>query len=107
MILFKTIVEVGAGPVPHRPSQYGADRPGVGAMAIRRHPVRAQAHGRFRGTEERLRRPHVALLAQHRVDQVAVPINRPIEVAPPAADCPVCRPPPFGCAPPLSILVGP
>jgi hypothetical protein len=34
MILFKTIVEVCAGPVPHRPSQHGADRPGIGAMAV-------------------------------------------------------------------------
>jgi hypothetical protein len=65
---------------------HGANRPGVGAMAIRSHPVRAKAHGRFRGTEERLHRPHVALLAQHRVGQVAVQINRAIEVAPPATD---------------------
>jgi hypothetical protein len=55
-------------------------------MAIRCHPVRAKSHDRFRGPEECLRRSHVAPLAQHRVDQVAVPINRPIEVAPPAAD---------------------
>jgi hypothetical protein len=86
MVLFKTIVEVNAGPVPHRLSQHCADRPWVGAIAIRRHPVRAKAHGGFCGTEEHLRRPHVAPLAQHCVDQVSVPINRPIEVAPPAAD---------------------
>ncbi len=86
MILFKTIVEVGAGPVSHRLSQYGADRSGVGAVAIRRHPIRAKAHGGLGGTEERLRRPHVALLAQHRIDQIAVLIDRPIEIAPPAAD---------------------
>ena len=55
-------------------------------MAIRRHPGRTNTHGRFRGAKERLRRPHVALLAQHCVDQVAVPIDRSIEVAPPAAD---------------------
>ena len=85
MILFKTIVEVHAGPVPHRPSQHRADRPGIGAMAIRRHPVGAKAHCRPGRAEEGLRCPHVALLAQHRVDQVAVPIDRPVEVAPPAA----------------------
>jgi len=73
MVLFKTIVEVNAGPVPHRLSQHCADRPWVGAMAIRRHPVRAKAPGGFRETKERLRHPHVALLAQHCVDQVAVP----------------------------------
>jgi hypothetical protein len=86
MILFKTVVEVDAGPVPHRPSQHGADRPRVGAMAIRRYSVRAKARGRFRGAKERLRCSHVALLAQHRADQIAVPINRPIEIAPPAAN---------------------
>jgi hypothetical protein len=37
MILFKVIVEIHAGPVPHGLSQYAAGRPGVGTMAVRRH----------------------------------------------------------------------
>lgn len=80
MVLFKTIVEITAGPMPHRLSKHCAHRPWVEAIAIRRHPVRAKAHGGFRGTEEHLRRPHVPLLARHCVDQVAITINRPIEV---------------------------
>ena len=45
MILFETIVKVNAGPVLHHSSQHGADRSGIGAMAIRRYPVAAKARG--------------------------------------------------------------
>jgi hypothetical protein len=86
MVLFKTIVQVGVGSMADRPTQHGADRPGIGAMAIGGHPVGAKAHGRFGRSEERLGRLNVAVLAEHRVDQVAVAINRPVKVAPPATD---------------------
>jgi hypothetical protein len=34
-ILFKAIVEVCAGQVPHRPAQHGVDRPGIGILTTR------------------------------------------------------------------------
>ena len=37
MVLFKTIVQVGVGSMADRPTQHGADRPGIGAMAIGGH----------------------------------------------------------------------
>lgn len=86
MVLFKTIVQVGTGPVPHGLAQHGADCSGVGAMTVCRDPVRSKAHGRPRRAEEGLGRLHITMLAQLRVDQVSVPVDRPVEVAPPAAN---------------------
>ena len=86
VVLLKAVVQVGAGAVPDRPAQHGADRPRVGAVAVRRHSVRPEAHGRPRRAEEGLGRLHVAVLAQHHVDQVSVPVDRPVEVDPAAAD---------------------
>ena len=60
MVLFKTIVQGGVGSMADRPTQHGADRPGIGAMAIGGYPVGAtKAHGRFGRSEERLGRLHV------------------------------------------------
>jgi hypothetical protein len=55
-------------------------------VAVRRPPIRQEAGGRLGGTEESLRRRHVATVTYHRVDQVAVPVNRPIQVNPLASD---------------------
>ena len=86
MVLLEAIVQVGAGAVPDRLAQHAADRPRVGAMPVRRHPVRSEALGRPGRAEERLGRLHVAVLAEHRVDQVAAAVDRPIQVGPAAAD---------------------
>jgi hypothetical protein len=86
MVLFKTIVQVGTGPMPHGLAQHGANRSGVGAVTICRDPVRSKAHGRPRRAEEGLGGLHIAMLARHCVDQVSVPVDRPVEVAPPAAN---------------------
>ena len=69
-----------------RPAQHAADRPRVEAVAALRHLIWPEAHGRLRRAEERLGRLHVARLAEHGVDQVAVPVDRPIQVGPAAAD---------------------
>ncbi len=86
MVLLKAVVEVGAGAVADRLAQHAADRPRVGAVAVRRHPVRPEAHDRSRRAEERLGGTHVPVLAEHGVDQVSVPIDRPVEVDPAATD---------------------
>ena len=78
MVLFGAVVQVGAGAVP--------DRPGVGPVAVRRYPVRPEAYGRAGRAEEGLGGLHVAVLAQHRIDQVPVPVDRPLKIDPPAAD---------------------
>ena len=40
VVLLEPVVQVSARPVPDRPTEYGADCPGVGAVAVCRHPVR-------------------------------------------------------------------
>jgi hypothetical protein len=45
MVLLKTIIPKSAGAVQHRPPQSHADRSWIGAVAVRRHPIRQEAHG--------------------------------------------------------------
>ena len=86
MALLETIAQVGAGAVADPLAQHAADRPGVGAMPVRRHPVRPEACGCPGRAEKRLGRLHVQVLSQHGVDQVAVPVDRPVEIAPAATN---------------------
>ena len=74
MVLFKPVVQVSTRPVPNRFAEHAADRPRVRAMTIRRHSVRTKSHGCPGRTEEGFRRLHVAVVAEHSVDQVTVPI---------------------------------
>ena len=81
-------------------------------MAVRRHPVRPEAHGRPGGAEERLGRLHVPVLAQHGIDQVLIPVDRPIQVCPAAADLqvglvdvPACPSPATRSEPALAELI--
>jgi hypothetical protein len=102
MILFKAVVQVGAGPVPHRLPQHAADRPGVGATTVSGHPIRTKTHGRLGRAEEGPSGLHVTVLVEHGVDQVPVSVDRPIKVAPLAPDLQIrlvditadARPPP-------------
>ena len=80
MVLLEPVVEVGTGPVADLLAQHAADRPQVGAMTVHRHPVRPKAYVCPSRAEEGLRRPHVPVLAQHRVVQVAFPVDRPVQV---------------------------
>lgn len=82
VILLQPIVQVAAGPVSHTPAQLGPDRPGVAIVAVRRDPIRRHASGRLCGAEERLRRRHVAVLAEQHVDERAGAVDRAVEVAP-------------------------
>ena len=86
VVLLEAVGQVGARAVPDNLAQYAADRPRVGAMPVRRHLLRSEAHGYPSRAEERLGRLHVAVLAEHGVDQVAVPVDRPIQVRPAAKD---------------------
>src|SRR5215213_8337666 len=86
MVLLQLIVQVAAGPVPHTTAQLGPDRPRVAVVAVGRDPVRRHAGHRLRGAEERLRRRHVAMLAEHHIHQRAGAVDGTIEVAPAALD---------------------
>ncbi len=58
-------------------------------MSIGRHPFWGVAHGVKSLLEKALGRLHIPFLAQHRVNQIAIPIDGPIEKAPFAMDADV------------------
>ena len=68
--------------MPHAFAQRGADRPGVAVVAIGCDPVRCHAGHRLGGTKERLRGRHVAVFTEQHVDQVPVPVDSAIQIAP-------------------------
>jgi hypothetical protein len=84
MVLFKSIVQIDARPVTDVAAQRRADRAWVGIMPVGCHAVRHKAGNRPCGAEELLGCSHVTGRAQHRVDEVPVAIDRPIQVAPAA-----------------------
>ena len=65
-------------------AQRGADRPRVGAVPAGGDLVGRDARGGLGRAEEGLGRGHVAVLAQHGVHEVAVAIDRPIQIRPAA-----------------------
>src|SRR3954447_11696431 len=71
------VVFVGAGAVDHAPAERRADRPRVGAMAIRGDLIRDYTSDGLRRAEEGLGRGHVAVLAQQGVHEVAVAVDGP------------------------------
>jgi hypothetical protein len=84
MVLFKPIIQVDVRPVADGAAQRRADRARVGIMPISCHAVRHKASNQPCRAEELLVRSHVTGRAQHRVDEVPVAIDRPIQVAPAA-----------------------
>ena len=82
VVLFQPVVQVGARPMPDRASERRVDSPGIGPKAVRRHPVRWEAGGRFYRAEKGLGGFHVAVLAQPGVDQVSISIDGTIQVDP-------------------------
>ena len=68
MVLFKAVVQVGTRPVPDGFAQHASDRPRIGAMTIRGHPVWTKSHGCPGRAEEGFRSPHVAVFTEHGVD---------------------------------------
>src|SRR5215471_21365396 len=86
MVLFKSIIQVDARPVADLAAQRRTDRARVRVVPVGSHPVRHKAGNRPCRAEEPLSRSHVTGLAQHRVDEVPVAIDRPIQVAPAAMD---------------------
>src|SRR5258708_31935162 len=82
MILLQSVIEILAVAMPHTCAQGRADRSRITVVPIRGNPV-----GRFTGDhlgrlEERFRGGHVAVLAEHYVDQRARAIDGTIEITP-------------------------
>src|SRR5512132_2449546 len=86
VILLQPVIEVAAGPVPHPFAELGLDRAWVAVVAVRRDPVRCDPGDRLGGPEERLRRRHVAVLAEHHIHQRAGAVDGSIEIAPATLD---------------------
>src|SRR5215213_3737028 len=80
VVLLQSVVFVGAGPVRDPPAEHGADRPRVGAVPVRGDAVRGDAGDGPRRAEEGPGRRHAAVLAEHGVDEVAVAVDRPIQI---------------------------
>src|SRR6476661_2970923 len=90
MILLDAVVQIAVGPMQHLATQYLADGPGVGVVTIGGYSF-WRAAGDFLGLpKEFLGYRHVALLAQHGVHQIAVPVDGPIQVMPLAGHFDVC-----------------
>src|SRR3954451_617778 len=81
-----TVVQITTASVPHALAQRGADRPGVAVVAVGRDPIWRDAGHRLGGAEELLSGSHVAVLAEQHVDQVPVPVDGAIQIAPAAMD---------------------
>jgi hypothetical protein len=81
VVLFDALVFVAAGAVEHPVAQGLADGARVGVMPFGRH-LRGGTTDEVQGLREAaLGRGHVALLAEQRVDEVAVPIDRAVQIA--------------------------
>ena len=75
VILLQPIVEITAGAVLHALAQRRADRTGIAVVTVGGYPLRRDAGDCLGRSEERLRSSHVAVLAEHHVDQRAGPVN--------------------------------
>lgn len=84
VILLQPVVLVGAGSMRDMPAQRRADGAWVGTVPVRGDAIRDYAGGRLGGAEECLGRRHVPVLAEHGIDQVAVTVDRTIQIAPAA-----------------------
>ena len=69
MILLQPVIEVLAVAVPHTGAQGRPDRPGVTVVPVRGNSVGCDTGNHLGQLEERLRGGHVAVLAEHHVDQ--------------------------------------
>jgi hypothetical protein len=78
----QAVIEVSTGSVLHAVTQLRADRTRVTVMAIRDYPIRNHIGDGLGGLEERLRGRHVAVLAEHHIDQRAVTVDGTIKIAP-------------------------
>ena len=84
MVLFDSVVQILISPMFYTRIQFSPDRAWVTVVTVRRDTRGGDAGHGFGGAEKRLRRLHVAGLAQPDVDERTETINGAIEVTPSA-----------------------
>jgi len=82
MILFYEIVEIVVGLVENIIAKRFADGAWVGAMSVRRNELWGMANCLECLLKKALGRIHIALLAEHGINQVPITINGTIQVTP-------------------------
>src|SRR4051794_32232307 len=82
MILFHSIIKILACSMHDFSAQYPTYCPRVGVIAISRYLLRLMINNLPGSFEEPLGCLHIAVLTQHRVDQVTITIDCPIQVVP-------------------------
>ena len=82
MVLLQAIVEIVIRPMQHVIAQGLTDRTGIGIMPIGRHPLWGVADDVDSLLEKALGCLHISLLAEHRINQIAISIDGSIEIAP-------------------------
>src|SRR6202041_1465341 len=90
MILLQSVVEILAVTMPHTCAQHRPDRARITVMPIRGDPIGRDAGDHLGRREERLRGGHVAVLAEHHVDQRAGAIDGTVEITPVSLNLDVC-----------------
>src|SRR5215218_10229718 len=85
VVLLQPVVLVRAGAMDDPPAERRADRPRVGAVPVCGDALWCRACGGLRRAEEGPGSRHVPVLADHGVDQTAIPVDGTVEVAPAAA----------------------
>jgi len=86
MVLLDAVVLVPARAMANPTAQRLTDGTRIGVMPVRRHPLRHIRSERKRLAEELRRRIHIARHAQSCIDQIALPIDGALQVAPAAVD---------------------
>src|SRR3954452_18077490 len=86
VVLLQSVILVGAGPVLAMAAERPADRSRVGAVPVGGDLVGCHARDRLGRAEEGLGRRHIPVLAQHGVHEMAVAVDGPIQVGPPATN---------------------
>ncbi len=70
----------------HVRTEHFADGTGIGIVPVTRYLSRTFIYNGETAAEELLGSSHVARRAKHRIDQVAFPINRAVQITPLAFD---------------------
>ena len=75
MLLLQSVIQVAVGAMPDGLAQRRPDRTRIAIMPIGGDPIRREAGHGLGGLEQRLGRRHVAVLAEHHVDQRAAAVD--------------------------------
>jgi hypothetical protein len=86
VILFDHVVFILTGAVINLHAEFLGDGPGIAGMAVGGDLLGLDLGDRSGGAEERLGGGHVAGFAEIDVDQITVPVNRPVQITPVTSD---------------------